>query len=79
MYIIVNKDNGILNIGDVPLFGKKVTMMACFLTEEDALNTLYEIEKAGITDHRIENFGADFVIDSIPAPLIDWRRTGERL
>ena len=63
MYLIVSQDNSIVRIVNVPLFGNKVEMMACFYHENDALRTLFELEKQGLTGHHIENIGARFSVE----------------
>jgi hypothetical protein len=65
MYAIVNEDNGIARIGHVPLYGNKVTLMAIFLTEEDALNTLFQMELGlGVKDNHVENIGKTFITNA---------------
>ena len=63
MYIIVNKANSILRINNVPLFGNKIALLACFYTEDDALKTLYECEKNGLIGHHVANTGDAFFIE----------------
>lgn len=75
MYVIVDGDNKILRIGHVPLFGNKVELLACFYTETDALETLYEVETAlGLKGHRITNTGDTFDV----IPMATLKIHGER-
>jgi hypothetical protein len=61
MFVIVDDENKIARIGNIPLFGIKVEMMACFYTENDALQILFELEEGGLLKgHRVEDTGDPF-------------------
>jgi hypothetical protein len=47
-YIICDMDNNIAHLLGVSLFGRSCAMFAVFVNEDDALEVLYEIEKAGL-------------------------------
>jgi hypothetical protein len=65
MFVIVDAENKIARIGNVPLFGHKAEVLACFYREDDALKILFELEEAGLLKgHRVEDTGDTF--DVIP-------------
>lgn len=66
MYVIADADGAIVNITNVPLFGNKVTVMACFQHETDALKTLYELETGlGLKGHHVESLGSSFLVETL--------------
>ena len=66
MYVIADANGAIVNITNVPLFGNKVTVMACFHDEDDALKILYELQAGlGLQGHHIESLGATFLVETL--------------
>lgn len=63
MFVIVDDNYALARITHVPLFGNKVEIMACFYKEDDALNTLYEMERLGLKGHHVENIGPTFIVE----------------
>ena len=66
-YIICDEAGGVLNIKGVPMFERKVTILAMFGEESDALEILYAIENMGglPTKHVIRR-----IEDTLTATLI---------
>jgi hypothetical protein len=50
LYIICDKNNAVMSIDSVPIFGEHVSIPAIFNEEEDALAVLFKIESLKLTD-----------------------------
>lgn len=66
MYVIADENGAIVNLTNVPLFGEKVTLMACFHDEDDALKILYQLQTGlGLQGHHVHSLGASFMVETL--------------